>query len=100
VGLATKGAMIVAYHVFRTPGLARVLTTYDPLGVLFADRVLPLFFDLRGIAPPHGAPTVYEVLLVIGFAVQCFVLGIAVGEVHHMSKGRFGSRRDAPPVVE
>ena len=25
-----------------------------------ADAALPLFFDLRGIAPPAGAPVVYE----------------------------------------
>jgi hypothetical protein len=99
-GLAAKSAAVVAYHLFRSPVLARVLTTYDPLGVLFADRVLPLFFDLRGIAPPPGAPATYEILLVIAFALQCFVLGFAVSEVRRLSKRHIASRPNAPPVVE
>jgi hypothetical protein len=98
VGLVVKCAAVVAYHLFRTPVLGRALTTYDPLGVLFADRVLPVFFDLRGIAPPPGAPATYEILLVIAFAMQCFILGIAVSELRRLSTSRFGSRSDASVV--
>jgi len=99
-GLAAKSAAVVAYHLFRTPVVVRLLTTYDPLGVLFAERVLPLLFDLRGIAPPPGAPAMYEILLVVGFALQCFVLGFAVSEVRRLSNRHIALRPDAPPVVE
>ena len=74
------------------------MTTYDPLGVHFADGVLPLFFDLRGIAPPAAAPAVYEVLLIFAFAAQCFILGLAIGEVRRVFK-RLNPPPDAPPVA-
>jgi hypothetical protein len=92
VGLGVKGAAVVAYHLFHLPVLGRVLTAYDPFGVLFAEKVLPLFFDLRGIAPPRGGPTVFEILLVLAFASQCFVLGVAISEVRRLSMRHLGSR--------
>ena len=99
-GLAAKSVAVVAYHLFRAPVLAQVLTTYDPLGVLFADRVLPVFFDLRGIAPPPGAAATYEILVVIAFALQCFVLGFAVSEMRRLSNRHVRPRPDAQRVVE
>ena len=79
-GFVAKGAAVVAYRMFHPPWLAAVLTTYDPLGFQFAQVLLPMFFDLRGIAPPPGASAVFEVLLVAGFAVQCFIMGLAISE--------------------
>lgn len=99
-GFAVKGAAVVAYHLFHSPILAKVLTTYDPVGVLFAERVLPLFFDLRGIAPPPRAPSVYEILLVLAFASECFLLGFAISEIRRLLNRRRGSPSDAAPVVE
>lgn len=97
-GFATKGAAVLVYRLLHPPVLLRVLTTYDPLGVRFADAVLPLFFDLRGIAPPAGAPAVYEVLLVFAFAAQCFILGLAVSEVRRVFNRYVGSPADVPPT--
>ncbi len=97
-GFAAKGAGVVAYHLFHLPVLVKVLTTYDPLGVRIADALLPLFFDLRGIAPPPGAPAVYELLLTAAFAVQCFVLGLAISETRRLMRTQIGSPPDAPTV--
>jgi hypothetical protein len=79
-GFAAKGAAVIVYRLVGPTGLAALLMTYDPLGWHFAETVLPLFFDLRGIAPPAAAPAVFEGLLVIGFAVQCFIVGLAISE--------------------
>jgi hypothetical protein len=79
-GFAAKGTAVIVYRLVGPPGFGTVLTTYDPLGIHFAETFLPLFFDLRGIAPPAAAPDVFGVLLVIGFAVQCFVLGLVISE--------------------
>lgn len=98
-GFVAKGAAVLVYRLLHPPVLLRVLTTYDPLGVRFADTVLPLFFDLRGIAPPAAAPAVYEVLLVFAFAAQCFILGLAVSEVRRILRGHLGSPPDATPTV-
>jgi hypothetical protein len=90
-GIAAKGAAVASYHLFPRSGLAAVLATDDPLGSRFANALLPLFFDLRGIAPPATAPPVFEVLLVIGFGVQCFILGLAVTECRRLFGKRAGS---------
>jgi hypothetical protein len=91
VGFAAKGAGVIIYRRFQPPGLGAALTTYDPLGFRFADAVLPLFFDLRGIAPPAAASAVFEVVLVMGFAVQCFILGLAISEGRRLLGKRGGS---------
>jgi hypothetical protein len=98
-GCAAKGAGVVVYRLFHPPIVATVLTTYDPLGVQFADAVLPLFFDMRGIAPPPGAPLAYEVLLVFAFAVQCFILGLAISEGNRLFRRNVGTRPDTSSVV-
>ena len=95
-GFAAKGAAVIAYRLFYPSVLLRVLTTYDPLGVRFAEATLPLFFDLRGIAPPAAAPAVYEVLLVFAFAAQCLILGLAISEVRRLFRRHLGS---PPPVL-
>jgi hypothetical protein len=76
--LVAKGAGVIAYRVFHPPLLAKILTTYDPLGVAFADAALPLFFDLHGIALPPKAPVVYSALLVFAFGAQCMLFGLAI----------------------
>lgn len=92
-GLAAKGVAVVVYRLFRPPGLLTLLTTYDPFGCRFADAVLSLF-NLRGIAPA-AAPPLYEVLLIVGIAVQCFLLGLGISEGRRLLQ-----RRGAPtPVV-
>jgi hypothetical protein len=98
-GFAAKGGAVIVYRLLHPPVLLRVLTTYDPLGVRFADAALPLFFDLRGIAPPAAAPAVYEVLLVFAFAAQCLILGLAISKVRGVYRRHLGSPPDAPPVV-
>jgi hypothetical protein len=98
-GFALKSAGVVVYRLFHPPVVAKVLTTFDPLGVRFANSVLPLFFDLRGIAPSPGAPVVYEALLVFAFTVECFVLGVAFSEARRLLRRGIDPPPDAPPVV-
>ena len=90
-GFAAKGAAVILYRSFHAPVLGAVLLKCDPLGIRFADWVLPFFFDLRGIAPPPGASTVFEVLLCVGFALQCFLLGLAISEGRRLLGKRVGS---------
>ncbi len=92
-GFVAKGVAVVVYRLFRPPGLLAALTTYDPLGCHFANAVLPLF-RLRGIAPA-AAPPLYELLLTLGFAVQCFALGVTISEGRRLLRKRLA----VPPVV-
>src|ERR1043165_792987 len=77
-GIIAKSAAIAIYDFFHPPSLAKAVLVYDPLAKRFADGVLPHFFP-RGIAPA-GEAFVYEVLLVLGFAAECFVLGLLINE--------------------
>lgn len=88
-GFAAKGVAVVVYRLFRPPGLLTLLTTYDPLGFHFANAFLSLF-NLRGIAPT-AAPPLFEVLLMVGFAVQCFLLGLAISEGRRLLQRRVAS---------
>jgi hypothetical protein len=94
-GFAAKGAAVIAYRLIHAPELGAVLTTYDPLGFRFADSLLTFLFDLRGMAPSPGAPAVFEVLLCVGFALQCFLLGLVISGVRRL----FGKRVAFPPIV-
>jgi hypothetical protein len=78
-GIVAKSAAIAIYDIFHPPILAKLVLVYDPLATRFADRVLPQFFP-RGIAP-NGEAFVYEALLVLGFAAECFVLGLMMNQV-------------------
>ncbi len=98
-GFCAKGVAVVCYRLFHPPFLARILTTFDPLGVSFSNAVLPLLFDLRGIAPPAGAPPVFELLLVFAFAAQCFILGLAISEAGQLLRKHHGSRQRARPAI-
>jgi len=84
VGFFAKGTALFIWHVFRTATLMNVLTVYDPLGVRLADAVLPLFFNMRRIAPPAGAFPVFEIVLVLAFGLQCLVLGLAFNEARRL----------------
>ena len=90
-GGAIKSLAILVHRFFDPPGLLAALTTYDPLGVRIADAVLPLFFDTRGIAPPAIAIHAFEVLLVFGFAAQCFGVGVLIVEVRRLIRSRSDS---------
>jgi hypothetical protein len=75
---AVKVAAVLVYRRFRIPELGVALTAWDPLSVRFAEAALPLFYNLRGVAPPAGASELYDFLLVAGFAAQCFAVAWAL----------------------
>ena len=83
-GFFAKGTGLFIWHVFRTAALMNVMTAYDPLGVRLADAVLPLFFNMRRMAPPAGAFPVFESVLVLAFGLQCLVLGLAFSEARRL----------------
>jgi hypothetical protein len=83
-GFFAKGAGLFVWHIFRTTTLMSVLTVDDPVGVRLADALLPLFFNMRRIAPPAGAFPVFEALLILVFGLQCLVVGLAFNEARRL----------------
>ena len=94
LGLIFKTFLVLLWRHGRSPGLLNLLTNYDPGARYFAERMTRLFFDYGGITMAQGAPTSYEVFLIIGFGTECFVLGFIVQWVLR----RFGGSRSAPPM--
>ncbi len=90
-GLALKGLGIALYQAFHTPILARMLIACDPVGSRVADIIVTASFP-RGIAPA-GAPMVYEAVLIVVFAIECFVLGLGISELRRLFKQAAGSRQ-------
>ena len=91
-GLVVKGAVLLIWHLFRRRAVLTLLIGYDPLGIWSAESLLPLSFDMRGIAPPAGAASVFEVLLLMGFGLQTFTLGL-IAASFEASVGRLKMRR-------
>lgn len=77
-GVLLKTSLIFAWRLFQPPELFNFLTTYDPGAFAFAERGASLFFDQRRIAPGAGEAVIFEFLLVIGFGIECFLLGLLV----------------------
>lgn len=72
-----------------------LLTSYDPGANYFAERMTRLFFDYRGITLAPGANTFFEVCLVIGFGIECLIIGIVVQWLLHRF-GVLGHTRSMP----
>ena len=81
-GIVAKSLGVVLYDFFQPPILAKAVLVYDPLATRLADAVLPSLFP-RGIAPA-GEAFVYETLLVLGFAAECFAIGLMISEARRL----------------
>jgi hypothetical protein len=75
-GATFKAVLVLSWRFWNTTHFAKLLTVYDPGAVYFAEKVTALFFDQRRIAPPPAESALFEVFLVIGFGVQCFLVGL------------------------
>lgn len=87
-GVLLKSLMVLAWRLFQPPRLFDFLTTYDPGAFVFAERGVSLFFDQRRIAPSGGEAALFELLLVVGFGMECFILGFLIQWCRRSYKGR------------
>lgn len=78
IGLALKSGLILAWRFFQLPWLLGPLTTYDPGAAFLAATGTHYVFGSRGIAPSPAEAVLFEVLLVTGFSLECFVAGLLV----------------------
>ena len=94
VGLVFKTFLVFLWRLWKFPGLLNLLIYYDPGAFRFAERMAGLFFDQRRLAPTSAESALFEVFLVIGFGVECLVLGFVAQWVLR----RFGGPRSAPSM--
>jgi len=77
-GMMLKGLLVLLSGLIQSAALVSLLTTYDPLAFAFANWGSSLFFDPRRIAPGPGEAQIFGVLLVIGFGIECLLIGFVV----------------------
>jgi hypothetical protein len=77
-GMALKGLLVIAWRLSKAPALLALLTTYDPAGFWFAERTTALLFDHRRIAPTPVEAATFEVLLIVGFGIECLIAGLVI----------------------
>src|SRR5713226_5087224 len=94
VGLALKATLVFLWRLFPIPGILKLLIYYDPGAFHFAERAAKLFFDQRRLAPTPAESILFEVFLVIGFGIECLLIGFVVQWVLR----RFGGPRSAPSM--
>ncbi len=88
VGLAFKALLVLLWSLWQLPVLSNLLVYYDPGAHYFAERTTRLFFDYGGITLAPGAPTFYEVFLIIGFGIECLLVGFLFQWLFRRFQGR------------
>ncbi len=93
IGVCFKTILILWWHVFRSGVALGLLTKYDPLALAFANWGYSLIYGSRGIWPGGFASSeVFEILLVLGFGIECVtlvaILGVALDLSSEPSRAR------------
>jgi hypothetical protein len=74
-GLVLKTLVLVGWKLWKFPSLLNLAIYYDPGAFHFAERAAGLFFDQRRLAPTPGESALFHVFLIIGFGIECFLIG-------------------------
>lgn len=75
IGFVLKTLLVLLWRLWQPAVVLNLLIYYDPGGSYFAENMTSVFFDPRRLAPPPGEAVLFEVFLVIGFAIECLVVG-------------------------
>ncbi len=75
-GLSVKAFLILVWRIFDSRELLRALIVFDPASVWLSEKMTAFLFDSRRLAPTYAEIAVYELFLVIGFGLECFILGV------------------------
>ncbi len=89
LGLVFKAFLLVVWRYWRPVAVMDLLIHYDPGARYLAEKVTHLLFDYGGITFAPGANACYEVVLVIGFGIECLLAGFLLRWV----LGRFQGQR-------
>lgn len=77
-GLFVKTLLVALWRGSQGPELMTLLTTLDPGAFAFAVNGVASFYDQRRIAPTPAEATLFEALLIIGFGVECMLVGLVI----------------------
>src|SRR5437879_13840361 len=79
VGIVLKATLVLLWRLSQVPGILKLLVYYDPGAHHFAEGMTRLFFYHGGFTFAPGAPMSFEIFLVIGFGIECFLIGFLGG---------------------
>jgi hypothetical protein len=98
-GAAAKALLIIGWRLSGGVSVFRVLTVFDPVSFWLAEVGVNLILGGRRIAPSPAQALTFEILLVLGFALQCLVLGIVVQSIlRGLTRGREGGTASSRPA--
>ena len=86
-GLAIKGLLVLAWRFSHEPFLSNLLIQYDPGAFAFAERAVELLFDRRGIAPTPSEAIAFEMFLILGFGLECALVGFFYESLFRQKRG-------------
>lgn len=90
VGLVFKTLLVFLWRLWKFPGLLNLLIYYDPGAFHFAEKMAGLFFDQRRLVPTLGESVLFEIFLVIGFGIECLLVGFLLRWLLRRFLGRRG----------
>jgi len=99
IGAVLKTMAMVGWRVSGSIMLFRLVTVHDPVSLWLAEAVVAGAFREHPIWPSLWKMATYELVLVLGFALQCLLLGMVVQlimsvlEYGYRARGTAGSRR-------
>ena len=73
VGLLFKTTLVVLFGLWHTALILRLDLLYDPGAWYFAEKIANFFFRRE---PPPTESVVYEISLVVGFGIECLLIGL------------------------
>jgi hypothetical protein len=80
-GAVLKALLIIGWRLSGSAGVFTLLTVFDPVSFWLAEVGVALIFGGRRIAPSPEESLTFEVFLVLGFALQCLVLGVVLRSI-------------------
>jgi hypothetical protein len=77
-GLLLKGGMVLLWNFIKSPILLGLYTRCDPGAFWLANHTTSLLFDQRREIPAPAEPAAFVALLILGFGLECLLVGLAV----------------------
>ena len=77
-GCVVKAALVAVWKFGEVPLVGQILTFYDPGAFYLARTATAMAFDQRRLFPGASEASLFVAVLIVGFGLECLVLGLVV----------------------